>query len=300
MSDYDIIEPEFGLLINPTARVLREFTGARWCEGPVWFRDLDLLLWSDIPNDRIMRLAGGQASVYRQPAGYTNGHTRDREGRLISCEHGGRRISRTEHDGRVVGLVDRFEGKRFNSPNDVVVKSDGTIWFTDPSYGILSDYEGDKADPEYGGCYVFRFDPRDGTLAVVADDFVKPNGLAFSPDERVLYIADTGGSHQPDGPRHIRRFGVGDDNRLFGGDVFAQSTAGLFDGFRLDEDGRIWTSAADGIHCLSPEGTLLGKIRVPEVVSNLTFGGRKRNHLHITATTSVYSVFVMTNGVQTP
>jgi len=298
--EYEIIEPAFGQLINPNARVTRPFTGARWCEGPVSFRDLDLLLWSDIPNNRILRLAGDQTSVYRQPSNYANGHTRDREGRLVSCEHGGRRVSRTEIDGRVVTVVDRYQGKRLNSPNDVVVKSDGTIWFTDPPYGILTDYEGDKAEPEYGGCHVFCFDPRSGELRVAADDFLKPNGLAFSPDERHLCIADTGVTHAPDGPRHIRRFAVGEDNRLSGGEVFAACTAGMFDGFRFDVDGRLWSSAGDGIHCFDSGGTLLGKIRIPEVVSNLTFGGRKRNCLYITATTSLYSVYVMVNGAQVP
>ena len=300
MSEYEIIEPAFGPLVNPNARVIKEWTGARWSEGTIWFRDHDLLLWSDIPNNRILRLAGGQVSVFRQPCGYTNGHTRDREGRLVSCEHGGRRVSRTEVDGRVVTVVDSFQGKRLNSPNDVVVKSDGTIWFTDPSYGILTDYEGDRAEPEYGGCFVFCFDPRSGELKVAADDFVKPNGLAFSPDESLLYIGDTGASHDPDGPRHMRRLRVSDDNRLSGGEVFAECSAGMFDGFRTDEDGRIWTSAGDGVHCYQPDGTLIGKIRIPEVVANLTFGGRKRTHLHIAGTTSIYSVHVMVRGAAVP
>ena len=277
--EYLIVEPEFARLISIPARLHCLWSGAAWAEGPVYFRDGDFLLFSDIPNNRMIRFVPdhsglqGTASVYRQPANNTNGHTRDLEGRLLSCEHGGRRVSRTGYDGRVVTVVDRFEGRRLNSPNDLVVKSDGTIWFTDPSYGILSDLEGWKAEPEYGGCYVFRFDPKTGRLEVMADDFVKPNGLAFSPDEKRLYIADTGQSHDPDGPHHIRVFDVGEDGRLGGGKVFAVCDAGFFDGFRCDTEGRVWTSAGDGVHCYTPEGRLLGKILVPEIVANVCFGG---------------------------
>ena len=304
--EYLVVEPEFKLLISIPAKLHCLWTGAAWAEGPVYFRDGDFLLFSDIPNNRMIRFVPdhtglqGTASVYRQPANNTNGHTRDLEGRLLSCEHGGRRVSRTEYDGRVVTVVDRFEGKRLNSPNDVVVKSDGTIWFTDPSYGILSDLEGWQAEPEYGGCYVFRFDPKTGRLEVMADDFVKPNGIAFSPDEKRLYIADTGQSHDPDGPHHIRVFDVAEDGRLSGGKVFAVCDAGFFDGFRCDTDGRVWTSAGDGVHCYTPEGRLLGKILVPEIVANVCFGGLKRNRLYICGTTSLYAVYTHVNGCQVP
>lgn len=305
-SEYEIIEPAFANLIGGNMRLRQLWTGAAWTEGPVYFRDGDFLLFSDIPNNRIMRFVPdpsgleGTVSVYRQPAHNTNGHTRDREGRLISCSHGARCVFRTELDGKVTTLVDSFEGKRLNSPNDVVVKSDGTIWFTDPSYGILSDLEGHKGDPEYGGCHVFRLDPKDGSLTAVCTDFVKPNGLAFSPDEKLLYIADTGASHDPQGPRHIRKFTVKDDSTLAGGEVFAVCDNGLFDGFRCDTDGRIWSSAADGVHCFDPAGTLIGKIRVPEVVANVCFGGAKRNRLYICGTTSLYAVYTHVNGAQTP
>jgi gluconolactonase len=267
--EYLIIEPAFGHLIAGNQRLHKLWTGAAWAEGPVYFRDGDFLLFSDIPNNRIMRFVpdhtglGGTTSVYRQPSNNTNGHTRDLEGRLVSCEHGGRRVSRTEHDGTITVIADRYEGKRLNSPNDVVVKSDGTIWFTDPSYGILSDLEGWKAEPEYGGCHVFCFDPKTGELKVASDDFVKPNGLAFSPDEKILYIADTGASHAPGGPRHIRAFDVTDKNKLKRGRLFAECDAGLFDGFRCDTAGRIWSSAADGVNCIHYAGTLHGKIMVP-------------------------------------
>lgn len=306
MSEYLVLDPSFAHLTNSNARLKKLWTGSAWAEGPVFFRDGNFLLFSDIPNDRIMRFLPdftgleGTMSVYRQPANNTNGHTRDLEGRLLSCEHGGRRVSRTELDGRITVIADSYQGKKLNSPNDVVVKSDGTIWFTDPSYGILSDLEGWKADPEYGGCYVFRFDPRDGSLTVVADDFLKPNGLAFSPDEKILYISDTGASHDPNGPRHMRAFDVTEDNQLKNSRVFAECDAGLFDGFRVDTEGRVWSSAADGVHCFAPDGQMLGKILVPEVVANLCFGGFKKNRLYICGTTSLYAVHVTVTGAQVP
>jgi len=275
--------------------------GMLWAEGPVWFADGQYLLWSDIPNNVILQYAEGLGvRVWRHPSHNTNGHTRDREGRLVSCEHGGRRVSRTEHDGSYTVLVDRYKGKRLNSPNDVVVKSDGTIWFTDPPYGILSDYEGKKTKSAIGANYVYRFDPKTKSLTVVADDFDKPNGIAFSPDEKKLYVADTGGSHDPDGAHHIRVFDVIGGRKLARGHVFAEISPGLADGFRLDTDGNVWTSAGDGVHCFSPRGELLGKILVPEVVSNVCFGGPKRNRLFITATTSLYAAYVCQVGAQRP
>jgi gluconolactonase len=237
-------------------------------------------------------LNGGGVSVFRVPSNFSNGNTRDRQGRLVTCEHGARRVTRTEYDGSITVLADNHQGRCLNSPNDVVVKSDGSIWFTDPPYGILTDYEGHRAEMEQEGCYVYRVDPDTGQVAVVADDFDKPNGIAFSPDEMTLYVADTGASHRDDGPHHIRTFTVSDGGSLSGGQVFASIEPGLADGFRLDTDGNVWTSAGDGVHCFSPNGDLLGKVRVPEVVSNLAFGGPKRNRLFITATTSLYSVYV--------
>ena len=273
----------------------RLYTGGRWTEGPAYFPAGRYLLFSDIPNDRMLRFdeLTGAVGVFRAPAGYSNGNTVDRQGRLLSCEHGHRRVTRTEHDGTVTVLTDRYEGKRLNSPNDLVERSDRSIWFTDPSYGIDSDYEGHKAVSEIGACNVYRIDPSTGETTVVADDFVRPNGLAFSADERHLYIADTR-------EKHIRRFDVEDEDRLTGGEVFATCDAGSFDGIRLDDAGRIWAAAHDGLHCFEPDGTLLGKLHVPEIVSNLTFGGPKRNDLFITATSSVYSLRLNICGVRYP
>jgi gluconolactonase len=205
-------------------------------------------------------------------------------------------VSRTEHDGTITTIADRHQGKRLNSPNDVVVKSDGSVWFSDPTYGIDSDYEGNKAESEQSGNFVYRVDPVSGETRIAVDDFVQPNGLAFSPDESVLYIADTGRTHRENGPAHIRKFAVGPNGALRDQGVFAECTAGLFDGFRLDTDGRIWTSAADGVHCYDPDGTLIGKILVPEVVANVCFGGPKRNYLYICATHHLYGTRLMVNG----
>lgn len=298
---YDVLDERFKPCFNQTARLDLLADGCRWVEGPAYFPAGRYLIWSDIPNDRIMRWdeTNGITSVFRHPAGYTNGHTVDRQGRLVSCEHGGRRVSRTELDGTITTIADRYQGRRLNSPNDVVVKSDGSIWFTDPAYGIETDYEGHKSPMEVDGCYVYRVDPASGDIAVVADDFVRPNGIAFSPDERKLYIADTGATHAKDGPRHIRVFDVKDDGTLSGGDVFATCTNGFFDGFRFDTEGRLWTSAGDGVHCYDPDGTLIGKILVPGPVANVVFGGPKRNRLFICATTCVYSSYLFVNGAKT-
>jgi gluconolactonase len=304
--EYTFVERAFRSLVARNQRVHKLFTGCAWAEGPVYFRDGEVLLWSDIPNNRILRFTpdlsglGGSVTVYRQPSNYTNGHTRDREGRLVSCEHGARRVSRTELDGTLTVLADRYQGKRLNSPNDVVVKSDRTVWFTDPPYGHRTDLEGHKGESELGQNYVFRFDPRDATLRIVADDFTNPNGICFSPDERRLYIADTGRSFDPDGPQHIRVFEVREDGTLTNSRIFAAPDVGASDGIRCDTEGNVWTSAGDGIHVFDPGGTLLGKIAVPEVVANLTFGGPKRNRLLICATTSLYAVYVHANGAQTP
>jgi gluconolactonase len=296
-----VLDERFGPLVNSNARLEKLYEGCRWAEGPAYFAAGRYLIWSDIPNDRMLRFdeSTGAVGVFRHPAGYSNGNTVDRQGRLVSCEHGHRRVSRTEHDGSVTVIASEFEGKRLNSPNDAVVHSDGSIWFTDPSYGIDSDYEGHKAESEIGACHVYRVDPQSGSIRIVADDFVRPNGLAFSPDERKLYVADTGASHVPNGPRHIRVFDVDGSGSLSGGAVFASCTSGLFDGFRLDEAGRIWTSAGDGVHCYEPDGTLIGKIAVPEVVANVVFGGPKRNRLYICGTTSLYAMMVQVNGAKT-
>jgi len=296
-----VLDERFRRLVIPSARLEKLAEGFRWAEGPAYFPAGRYLIWSDVPNDRMMRFdeTSNAVSVFRAPSGYSNGNTVDRQGRLVTCEHGNRRVTRTEHDGSITVLASHHDGRRLNSPNDVVVKSDGSIWFTDPAYGIDSDYEGHKADSEIGACHVYRVDPQSGSVSIAADDFIRPNGLAFSPDERRLYVADTGATHVGDGPRHIRVFDVGENGRLTGGDVFATCTSGLFDGFRLDEAGRIWTSAGDGVHCYESDGSLIGKILVPEAVANVVFGGVKRNRLYICATTSLYSILLPVNGAKT-
>lgn len=269
------------------------FDGGRWVEGPAYFPAGRYLTFSDIPNDRIIRWdeTTGAVGVFRQPAHYANGHTVDRAGRLVSCEQGTRRVTRTEHDGSITVLAEWWQGKRFNSPNDVVEHSDGSLWFTDPSYGIDSDYEGHRAESEIGACHVYRVDPS-GDVSVVAEDFVRPNGLAFSADEHQLYVGDTR-------RKHIRRFEA-KDGQLSGGEVFGTCDARSFDGIRLDHTGRVWAAAGDGLHVFDPDGTLLGKLRIPQIVSNLTFGGPKRNHLFITATTAVYAIMLNVNGARYP
>ncbi|WP_342596490.1 SMP-30/gluconolactonase/LRE family protein [Salinicola lusitanus] len=295
--DWLVVEDDrFSSLVLPNGQLERLWQAGRWCEGPAYFAAGRYLLWSDIPNDRILRYDenDGHVSVFRQPAAFSNGQTLDREGRLITCEHGSRSVTRTEHNGRITTLADAFEGHRLNSPNDVAVKSDGSVWFTDPSYGIDSDYEGGKRRSELD-CHVYCLTPG-GELRRVADDFEKPNGLAFSPDESWLYVSDTGATHRADGPRHLRRFRVDQNHRLQGGEVFAVSDCGLFDGFRLDIAGNLWTSAGDGVHCYAPDGTRLGRILIPETVANVCFGGISRNRLYVCATTSLYAVPLNTRG----
>jgi len=301
---FETLDPRFSACLVHCERVERLWTGGRWCEGPAWFAAHRTLVWSDIPNNRMLRYdeTNGTVGIFRQPANNANGNTVDREGRLITCEHLTRRVVRVEHNGAQTILADRWQGKRLNSPNDVVVRSDGSIWFTDPSYGILSDYEGQRAESEIGACNVYRIDPVSGAVDLMADDFVKPNGLAFSPDESILYIADTGASHDINGPRHIRAMRVAADGQrlVASGEaqtVFAQCTNGLFDGFRVDQQGRLWASAADGVHAYASDGTLLGKIRIPEVVSNVCFGGEKRNRLYICGTSSLYAVYLNSSGM---
>ena len=300
---YQVDDERFLYLTVGSSNLEKLYGGCRWAEGPVWFNDLGCLLWSDIPNQRILRytdtpLEGHGVSVFRSPSNFANGHTRDGQGRLVSCEHGSRRVTRTEIDGTLTVLADQFKGKRLNSPNDVVVHSDGSIWFTDPTYGILSDYEGYRATPEQPVQGVYRIDAS-GQITLVADDFTQPNGLVFSPDETKLYIADSAFSHDPSFPRHIRVFDVA-GGKLANGRVFAHIDVGLPDGIRIDVEGNLWSSAGDGVHCFAPDGTRLGKIFVPEAVANLTFGGPMRNRLFITATSSLYSIYVAATGAQRP
>lgn len=291
-ADFVALDDRFAR-VNGDEWIQRLHTGCRWTEGPAYFPAGRYLVFSDIPNDRVLRWdeCTGAVGVFREPAGFHNGHTVDRHGRLVSCEQGNRRVTRTEHDGSTTVLAETYRGKRFNSPNDVVESADGAIWFTDPSYGIDSDYEGHQAESEIGACHVYRADPVDGSVTIVADDFSRPNGLAFSLDSSLLYIADT-----RQNPSHIRVFRVEGGTALSGGEIFATSDAGGFDGIRVDAAGRVWAAAHDGLHCFAPDGTRIGKLRIPEVCSNLTFGGPRRNDLFITASSSVYTLRVNFSG----
>ncbi len=296
---FEIISSEFSNCLTGHGRVERLWTGARWLEGPVWFPAGKYLLISDIPNNRILRWdeTDGNVSIFREPSNCSNGNTIDLQGRLITCEHKSRRVTRTEHDGSITIIAEKYDNKLLNSPNDVVVKSDGSIWFTDPTYGIISDYEGIKSKSEQDGCYVYRVDKNLNNISVVAKDFVKPNGLAFNYDETSLYISDTGSSHQNNGPKHIRKIKVNENEKTLGeSTVFAECNAGLFDGFRFDNDDRLWTSAGDGVHCFSKDGKLIGKIIIPEMVANICFGGDSLNRLFIAGTTSIYSTYLAING----
>jgi gluconolactonase len=296
MSFFEIHDPAFATFVMGNAPLKRLATGFDWVEGPVWIGDQGCLLFSDIPNNCILRWTEDGVTTFRQPSNYANGHTRDRQGRLISCEHGARRVTRTEWDGTITVIADSYQGKPLNSPNDVVVAKDGTIWFTDPHYGIMTDYEGFKS-PQELPCSVYRVDPS-GKIEAVITDMACPNGLAFSLDESLLYVADTGRMFSKD-PQHIKVFDmVG--GRPVNGRVFHTIDKGCADGIRLDSDGNLWSSAGDGVHCISPQGNLMGKILVPEVVSNICFGGRAKHRLFITATTSLYSVILNRKGVQYP
>lgn len=306
--------PSFGPTGFPafagTSAVERIATGFRWAEGPCYFPAGRYLLFSDIPNNRIMRISedDGHVSVFRQPSMNSNGNTIDREGRLVTCEHSGRRITRTELDGSITIIADKYNGKKLNSPNDVVVASDGSIWFTDPVYGIGGYYEGLKEEPEQEKHNVYRVDPKSGDIKVVVDDFVEPNGIAFSPDEKKLYIIDTGFTDDPKNPCHIRVFDADvASGKLSNGKVFADMPKpSITDGMRLDTAGRVWCSMGwgdpneSGVRCYTPEGELLGKIHIPETVANLCFGGQQRNRLYICGQTSIYALYTSVQGAMKP
>lgn len=295
---FQVLDPRFKPLTPPSRKLDLLYTGCRWAEGPAYFPAGQYLIWSDVPNNRMLRFdeCSGAVSVFRSPSGFSNGNTVDQLGRLLTCEHGNRRVSRTEIDGSVTVLADSYNGRPLNSPNDLVVKSDGSIWFTDPTYGIDSDFSGYRGGSEQGGNHVYRIDPISGQVTRVADDFVQPNGLAFSPDEATLYIVDSGATHVENGPAHIRKFRVRENNRLVDDGVFAVSDNGIFDGFRVDEGGRIWTSHWEGVRCYDPDGTLIGKVVVPEHVANVCFGGLSRNYLYICGDTSLYGVRLQATG----
>jgi gluconolactonase len=293
-----------------TMAVERVATGFRWAEGPVYFAAGRYVLFSDIPNNRIMRFSedDGHLSVYRQPSMNSNGNTIDREGRLITCEHSGRRVTRTELDGSITIIADKYNGKKLNSPNDAVVASDGSIWFSDPAYGIGGYYEGIKAEPEQEKKNVYRVDPKSGDIKVVVDDFVEPNGIAFSPDEKKVYVIDSGFTDGPDNPSHIRVFDVDiGSGKVSNGKVFAEMPKpSITDGMRCDTAGRVWCSVGwgdpkeDGVRCYTPDGALLGKIHIPETVANLCFGGQQRNRLYICGSTSLYAVYTSVQGAMKP
>jgi gluconolactonase len=305
--DPDIVslDPRFRFNVG-TGGIERLYTGCRWSEGPVYFRDQRCLIWSDIPNDRLLRWneQDGTVCVFRQPANYANGNTRDREGRLVTCEHDTRRVTRTEYDGRVTVIIDRFNGKPLNSPNDVVVASDGAIWFTDPGYGIQGNYESSAQREFELPTNVYRVDPATGTATVMIGDFVRPNGLTFSPDEKLLYVVDSAGAALGN-VSHIRVFEV-NGKRLGKGRVFAEMGKGSADGIRTDVHGNVWCTygwadpAEDGVRCYASNGDLIGRIHLPETPANLTFGGPKRNRLIVCASTSLYSVYLNDTGAQVP
>ena len=293
------LDPRFNKYKLPLASVERLWTGSRWGEGPVWFGDTRCLIWSDIPNNRMLRWdeATGNVGVFRQPSNNGNGNTRDRRGRLVTCEHLSRRVTRTEYDGSITVICDRFEGKRLNSPNDIVVKSDGSIWFTDPRFGILSNYEGEIAESELP-MNVYRVDGRSGAVTVAADGINAPNGLAFSPDEKKLYIVELRSE-----PRKIVVYDViGDGGKVANGKVLIDAGPhGTPDGFRCDVDGNLWcgwgmTPELDGVRIFSPQGEPIGHIALPERCANLCFGGAKRNRLFMAAAHSLYSLYVNTQG----
>jgi gluconolactonase len=296
------LSPSFARYRLFNAAVERLAEGCRWAEGPVWFGDGRFLLWSDIPNDRMLRWdeTDGSVSVFRQSSGHANGNTRDRQGRLITCEHGGRRVIRTEIDGSITVLADGFGGRRLNSPNDVVVKSDGSIWFTDPPFGIAGWYEGHRAEAELAPA-IYRIDPVTGTVTMVADDIAGPNGLAFSPDESRLYVV----ASRSEPHRAIHVFDVVDGSRLANNRrLIDAGPGGTPDGFRVDIDGNLWCGwgmgdpALDGVMVFDPEGTPIGRIALPERCANVCFGGRHRNRLFMAASRSIYALYVNTQGVR--
>jgi gluconolactonase len=303
LDTYEALDRAFLALVDPAAPLVRLHDGTDFGEGPAYFPAARSLVWSDITNDRMLRYdeCTGGVGVYRAPSGFANGNSVDREGRLVTCEGGARRVSRTEHDGTLTVVADRYRGRRLNSPNDVAVKSDGSVWFTDPSYGIDEAKFGGGGPAEIGAQNVYRVEPHSAEVTLVADGFFQPNGLAFSPDERLLYIVETGGTHVPDLPFTMHVHDVSEDGRrLSNRRLFATCSPGVFDGFRLDEHGNIWTSGGKGVHVYAPDGTWLGNIRIDgQQVTNLVFGGPDRRRLFITGLHSLFALDVAVRGART-
>lgn len=305
--DVIVLDDRFKKYKIGNSPILRLHTGCLWAEGPAWSAVGRYLLWSDIPNDIQLRWLqdDGHVSTFRNPAGNSNGNTFDFQGRQISCQHGTRKVVRYEHDGSVTVLADKYDGKPFNAPNDAVVHPNGDIWFTDPGYGSLLDYEGNKGPLELKEA-VYRIDHTTKKVHLVTDEIFKPNGLCFSPDYKRLYVADTGSSHYPDAPKNIKVWDVVDEKSLSGGREFASmelnGKAGLADGIRADADGNVWASAGwvgdgyDGVHIFAPDGVRIGQIVLPEICSNVCFGGPKRNRLFMTGSQSLYAVYVEVKG----
>lgn len=293
---FETIDPRFDTLLPENPKIVHHWRGAEWAEGPVYLPRQNLAVMSDVPNNRMISYdpASGETAVFREPSNFSNGNYTDREGRMVTAEHQTHRITRTEHDGSITAFPDNHEGKRFNSPNDLVVKSDGTIWFTDPPYGILSHREGTQRDSDYNGNYVFRLDPDSSDITIAIDSLDRPNGLAFSPDESILYVADTGE------PRNVVAFDVADDGKkLSNKRDFLLVRPGASDGFRCDINGNIWTSAEDGVHCYTPQGELIGKILLPEQsTANCCFGDPDFTTLYIASDTSLYSAELAIAGAR--
>jgi len=288
-------QPQFEKYLT-TKEFTKIHSGMKWAEGPCYIKSHKKLYFSDIPNNHLLSWDGSNVKIEKDPSNFINGNTEDLEGNLISCSHGGRCIYKTDINGNTTTLVDKYLDKKLNSPNDVVVKSDGSIWFTDPPYGILSDYEGYKGDMEYGACYVFRYDPKENNLEVVSKDFLKPNGLAFSVNEDKIYIADSGGSHDVNAPNQIMVYDIVENKILKNGKVFHKFNPFFADGFRVDKDDNVWTSAGKGIKCFNPQGEVIGQLLLPDLVANLTFGGENNNILYVTSSSNLYSMQLNQQG----
>jgi gluconolactonase len=299
--NFEILDERFKTILRPDSKLEKLATGATWSEGPAYLEAEDAVVWSDIPGNRLLKFSHQHGlSEYLKPSYFQNGHTLDLEGRLLACSHGERAVMRLERDGTWTKLVGEHEGRRLNSPNDIVVKSDGTIWFTDPDYGLIQPHEGYGGTQQQDGCYVYRFDPVNLEISAVITDMPKPNGLVFSLDEKTLYVSDTSKSHDPNPNafHHVRAYDVLEHRYCANGRVFTVIEPGLPDGFRLDIQGWLYISSQDSVQVFTPDGTRIGKIFVPETIGNLTFGGPNKDRLYIAATSSLYMIRLNTQGVR--